>query len=516
MAIIKQIDRYILRSFLKTFSITFFGSIFVLLMQFMFHYADDLVGKGVGMAALAEFFFYAMLTLVPMSLPLSILLGSLMTFGNLGERFELLAMKAAGISLFRIMRSLIVLMALFSVASFRFADNILPRTQVKMWTMLFSIREKSPELDIPEGAFYNGIPDRNIYVMEKKGSDLLGVMIYDFSNGFENTSIIMADTGTMVMSDDKKYLLLTLKNGESFENMQNSGEGVRRGSASEPYRRESFGRKEIIIDFDANFNQMSSDFLEGQYVSKNLAELTHSVDSIHEMIGSIRESYRVKVVEDNYFEDRKNTVAALALDTAFDASFYEGAGDYEQAYARLDHANKLRALDNAVSDANSVYNGIKFDEATYDWHVGELRKHEIEAHKKFTLSFACIVFLFIGAPLGAIIRKGGMGMPIVVSTVLFIIYYIIDNTGYKLAREGILPVPAGMWLSAALLLPLGIFLTVMAATDSTIMSGETYVLAIKKLFKRIKNIASHPIDALRGRISFKDEEEAETDTNLTQ
>ena len=243
----------------------------------MFRYVDEMVGKGVGVAVLGEFFLYAALSVVPLALPLSILLGSLMTFGNLGERLELLAMKAAGISLFRIMKSLIILIALVSVGSFYFANHILPKTQVRMWTLLFSIREASPELDIPQGAFYDGITGRNIYVETKRNGLLLNVAIYDYSKGFNNTGIILADTGQLKLTENKEQLVLTLKNGECFENLEDGNKGNYKNNKIIPYRRETFGKKEIIIDFDANFKELNSQFLEDQYIAKNINELKQTV-----------------------------------------------------------------------------------------------------------------------------------------------------------------------------------------------------------------------------------------------
>ncbi|MBQ5524758.1 MAG: LptF/LptG family permease, partial [Paludibacteraceae bacterium] len=259
MILTKILHRYILRNFLRTFLITFSVSIFVLVMQFMFHYADDFIGKGMGLGPITELFFHAALSLVPLSLPLSILLGSLMTFGNLGEKLELLSMKAAGVSLFRIMLPLIILVGGISVGSYFFADNVLPKAQVRMWTLIFSVREKSLELNIPEGSFYSGIEGLNIYVREKKDGMLNNVVIYDYSQGFGNMLIILADKGKMEMSKDKTYLLLTLYNGESFENIKEGAGPVSDNSDSNeiiPYRRETFSKKEIIIDFDSNFNEM--------------------------------------------------------------------------------------------------------------------------------------------------------------------------------------------------------------------------------------------------------------------
>ena len=469
---------------MRTFSITFFAAVFILVMQFMFRYVDEMVGKGVGIAVLGEFFFYAALSVVPLALPLSILLGSLMTFGNLGERLELLAMKAAGISLFKIMKSLIVLIGLVSVGSFYFANNILPKTQVRMWTLLFSMREASPELDIPQGAFYNGITGRNIYVEQKKNGLLLDVAIYDYSKGFNNTGIILADTGTLKLTEDKKHIVLTLKNGECFENLQDGNQDNHRNNKIIPYRRETFGRKELIIDFDANFNELDSKFLEDQYIAKKIDELQQTVDSIGMRTGqriSIEDQHRRK---NTYFNRSNKDASEVTVFNDSSSNINVISYTLQSKFAGLTNANKKTALQQALNKTRPVVDRQRTYYADVEWLKAEARRHEIEMYKRYTLAFACFIFLFIGAPLGAIIRKGGMGMPVVLSTILFIIYYIIDNTGYKMAREGIWEVWQGMWLSAAILLPFGILLTYMAATESSIMNGESYIMAFKKIFNK--------------------------------
>lgn len=482
---IKHIHRYILKNFLRTFSITFLAAVFILVMQFMFRYVDEMVGKGVGVLVLGEFFFYAALSVVPLALPLSILLGSLMTFGNLGERLELLAMKAAGISLFKIMKSLIILIGLVSIGSFYFADNILPKTQVRMWTLLFSMREASPELDIPQGAFYDGITGRNIFVETKRNGLLHHVAIYDYSKGFNNTGIILADTGMLKLTEDKKHLVLTLKNGECFENLQDANQGNNiKNNKIIPYRRETFSKKEIIIDFDANFNEVDSRFLEDQYIAKKIDELQQTVDSIGIRIGqriSIEDQYRRKGA---YFN--KANQGAEEVTMFKDSTFNIDKIPYtiQSKFASLSNANKKTALQYAQNKAKPIVDRQRIYNGDVVWLNNEARRHQIEMYKRYTLAFACFIFLFIGAPLGAIIRKGGMGMPVVISTVLFIIYYIIDNTGYKMAREGIWEVWQGMWLSAFILLPFGILLTYMAATESSIMNGESYIMAFKKIFSK--------------------------------
>jgi len=485
MILNKILHRYIISNFLKTFAITFFVSLFVLVMQFMFHYADDFIGKGAGLIPIVKLFFFASLSLVPLSLPLSILLGSLMTFGNFGERLELLSMKAAGVSLFRIMSSLIIIVGTISVSSFFFADEVLPKAQVKMWTLIVSIREKSPELNIPEGSFYNEISGINMYVREKRNGEMYDVVIYDLSNGFDNMGIILADTGRLEMSNDKKYLLLTLFHGESFQNMtEGTKDEVVSSSDIIPYRRESFSKKCVIIDFDANFSEVSSAFLEGQYVSKDIEQLDHSIDSVSHRVDSLYKDQTNKYVNVMYF-DNAGVNNAVALAQEAEEKYMSASLD--SLYLKLTNEQKIRVLENAEARCNGFCNDIYYNKSVTDWLQQEIRVHAIEWHKKFTLAFACFIFLFIGAPLGAIIRKGGMGMPIVISTILFIVYYIIDNTGYKMAREGIWDVWCGMWLSAGVLLPLGILLTILAATDSPLMSDKINFKDIKDFLNKLKN-----------------------------
>lgn len=481
---IKHIHRYILKNFLRTFSITFFAAVFILVMQFMFRYVDDMVGKGVAISVLGEFFFYAALSVVPLALPLSILLGSLMTFGNLGERLELLAMKAAGISLFKIMRSLIVLIGLVSIGSFYFADNILPRTQVRMWTLLFSIREASPELEIPQGVFYDGITGRNIFVETKRNGLLHNVVIYDYSKGFNNTGIIMADTGTIKLTEDKKHLILTLKNGECFENLQDENKANNKNNKIIPYRRETFSKKEIIIDFDANFNELDSKFLEDQYIAKRIDELQQTIDSISIRIGQYVVLRNEKLKSGTYFNKTNQSAEDITVFKDTTINLDSIAFSLQSKFAKLSNINKKNALQYGKNKIKPITDKQRTSHADVEWLKNESRIHEIEMYKRYTLAFACFIFLFIGAPLGAIIRKGGMGMPVVLSTILFIIYYIIDNTGYKMAREAIWEVWQGMWLSAAILLPFGILLTYMAATESSIMNGESYIMAFKKIFSK--------------------------------
>ncbi|MBP6230342.1 MAG: LptF/LptG family permease [Paludibacteraceae bacterium] len=478
---IKKIHLYIIKSFLGVFLITFFGSLFILVLQFFLQYINDLVGKGVGLGVFIELFFYAGLTLIPLALPLAILIGSLMTFGNLGERLELLAMKAAGISLWKIMQPLIILVAIISLSGFYFSNNILPKTQVKMWTLVFSIREKSPELDIPEGVFYTEIPGRNIFIGQKvRNNDTFkDVIIYDFSRGFSNTSIVVADSGKMNFSVDKTSLLIVLYKGETFETLPNNTASA---NSITPYRREKFEQKDIVLDFDANFNLLGSELFDKQYVSKNAAQLQESMDSISLKMENEQNNYRAEFLRNKYFNSYTGSSSAFAI---MDSSVSVANYNYDDVFESINKETQELIVSSAISRASTLKNDLVYNQSTLNALVSENRKHAIEWYKKFTLSFACLIFFFIGAPLGAIIRKGGMGLPIVLSTVLFISYYIFDNTGYKMAREGIWEVAVGMWFSSMVLLPLGMFLTYKAVTDTVIISIDSIVLHPKKWFSSI-------------------------------
>lgn len=469
-------DLFILQSFLPLFVMTFCICLFIVLMQFLWRYIDDLVGKGLGVDVIAELFFYAALTMVPMALPLAILLASLMIFGNLGEQFELTAMKASGISLLRTMAPLIVLMVLISTGAFFFQNNVLPVAQTKMWTLLFSMRQKSPELEIPEGVFYDQIPGYNLFV-EKKDREsgvLYDMMIYDVSRGFENSSIILADSGKMTITPDKTHLYLRLWSGESFENLKDAAAGMK----NVPYRRESFDIKEIMLKFDANFNRMDEQGMRNQYVGKNMAELQATIDSVTLRVDSVGNRFakalreqpvlNVPVYRTRYSDGHART--ERTPDVKMDKPV-----DIDSVFRGSSSGFALNYLNQALSKVQRTKQEYEFGNINMADDRKTIRRHAIELQKKFTLSFACIIFFFIGAPLGAIIRKGGLGTPLVISVFLFIFYYIIDNMGYKLARDGKWPVWQGMWLSAAVLLPLGIFFTYKAVNDSAVFNKDAYM-----------------------------------------
>ena len=476
---VKRLDRFMLKTFLPLFAMTFLICTFIVLMQFLWMHLTDLVGKGLGIGVLTELFFYAALSMVPLALPLAVLLASLMTFGNLGESLELTAMKSGGISLFRVMRPLIVLMAIVSIGAFFFQNNVLPIAQARMWTLLKSMRQKSPELDIAEGEFNDQLPNINIYV-EHKNHDtgvLYDVMIYDFQSGFERSRVILADSATLKTTPDRSHLYLTLYEGELFENLRDAT-GVNTTSRNQLYRREIFKRKELLIAFDANFERMDEGDMRSLYIGKNVGQLRQSIDSIHERLDSIGASYGAEVASRSFISLDSGSIpeALKAADARTRMTI-----DPDSLRRAEDRASRRRYVQNAKNEMERSKMEYLGRSLYLDDENKVLRRHGIELHKKFTLSLACLVFFFIGAPLGAIIRKGGLGTPLVISVFLFIFYYIIDNSGMKMARDGKIAVWQGMWLSSAILLPLGVWVTSKAVKDSAMFNADAWQRALRML-----------------------------------
>ena len=463
---------------------TFFICLFIVLMQFLWRYIDDLVGKGLEISLIGELFFYAGLAMVPMALPLSILLASLMAFGNLGEHFELTAMKSSGVSLIKTMSPLMVFLLFVSIGAFFFQNDVLPVSQVKMYSLLYSMRQKSPELDIPEATFYDQIDGYNLFVKSKDRTTgmMYDVMIYDVTSGFGYANVILADSGKLSFTEDKKHLYMNLFHGESFEDLKDDRKkGEKSGML---YRRETFTEKEIMIPFDATFNRMDDESMRNQYIGKNLQELSHTIDSVGLRIDSMGTEFtramkgetlmglaQRRIVHEDGEEvelgiKQVQMPVPLDMDSIFNAST---------------QLQKIEYVEAAKAKATRIKQNMEFRSYSIEDASKLVRRHQIEMQKKFTLSFACLIFFFIGAPLGAIIRKGGLGTPIVVSVLLFIGYYIVDNMGYKLARDGRWAVWEGIWLSSEVLLPLGVFLTYKAANDSAVFNPDAYRNFFRKL-----------------------------------
>ena len=480
---IKRLYTFMLSRFLPRFLMTFCICLFIVIMQFLWRYIDDLVGKGLSLDLIAELFFHAALSLLPLALPLSILLAALMTFGDLGEHIELTALKSSGISLTTIMKPLTILMVFVAIGAFFFMNNALPKSQVKMWTLLFSMRQTSPTLDIPEGTVYSQIPGYNIFVKHKdKERDMLyNMLIYDVSQGSMYPRIVAADSGRLSMTEDKQHLVLTLYKGSWYEEMKGGG-GIN-GMSNDLYRRESFHDKEILIPYDANFTRMDDETMKSQYVGKDISELRQTIDSMRLKVDSAANFIIAKMrtqpvcgvpLQRSVYQDGKSTIVPVK-EVQMDKPV-----DINQLIKDLPDNEQQMLVNQALVRTTSAMQDLQFQGYPINDDNFIIRRHQIELMKKFTLSLACLIFFFIGAPLGAIIRKGGLGMPIVVSVLLFIVYYIIDNMGYKLARDGRWEVWQGIWLSSAVLLPLGIFLTKKAVNDSAVFNPDAWLNFLRR------------------------------------
>ena len=466
---IKKLDIFITRQFGLLFMGTFFICQFVLMMQFLWRYVDELIGKGLSLDVLAQFFWYMGLMLLPQALPLAILLSSLIVFGNLGESSELTAIKAAGISLMQAFRPLIVIVCLISCVSYFFQDVVYPKSNLSFYQLLISMKQKSPELEIPEGIFYDGIPGSNIYVQKKDLNTgmLYGIMIYRQTGSYEDQAIILADSGMMQSTAEKKHLVLQLYSGEWFENMRSQDLA---NSAAVPYRRETFSSKRIVLDFDSGFNLTDMNEVAGDARAKSLGKILHDLDSIREYNDSVGLAF-YKDAKNYYFrqpdfQDKDSIKMVKALEAS--------TKPFDSIYASQSSQMKQVAVKNALSSVQQVMIDMEMKMEYAKYMHRNYRQHQIEAIKKFTLSLSCLIFFFIGAPLGAIIRKGGLGVPVVVSVLVFIVYYIFDNSGMRMARDGQWQVWFGQTISTMVLTPIAAFFTYKANKDSTVFNMDLY------------------------------------------
>ena len=479
---IKKLDIFIAKQFGLLFIGTFFICQFVLMMQFLWRYIDTLVGKGLSMDVLAEFFWYMGLMLVPQALPLAILLSSLITFGNMGESSELTAIKAAGISLMQAFRSLIAISILICFTSLYFQNTIGPNANRHLMMMLLSMKQKSPELEIPEGIFYDGIPNSNIYVQKKdlNTGKLYGIMIYRMTGSYEDQAIILADSGMLQATAEKKHLLMTLWNGEWFENMQAQELA---GNASVPYRRESFTAKRILLDYDGEFNMNDGAGLSNNAKAKGFAQITHDKDSISAQYDSIGRAYYnddLRMVYALKQVSKKDSLRALAL---ANTTKY----NVDSAFARLSTDAQRSAISYAQQQVRTRTTDLDFKQMMTSDGDRIIRQHEIEWFSKISLALTCLVFFFIGAPLGAIIRKGGLGLPVLISVIVFIVFYILDNTGQTMAKKEMWTMWFGLGLAPAVLIPMAIFFTYKATNDSVVFNVEVYTDLLRRfLGLRIK------------------------------
>jgi len=448
---------------------TFVVSLFVLMMQFLWQYVDELIGKGLTLDVLGEFFWYMSLMMVPEALPLAVLLSSLITFGNLGESSELTAIKAAGISLIKSFRGVIAFTLFIALISFYFQNSIGPDAKKHFDQLLISMKQKSPELEIPEGIFYNGIPDTNLYVEKRdlKTGHLYNIMIYRMTDSYEDQAIILADSGMLQSTAEKKHLILNLWNGEWFENMRSQELS---SSASVPYRRESFVHKKLIIDFNEDFNLTSMAGIADDARTKSIAKIHHDKDSlihVYDSVGNV------------YYRDAQQSIYPILKLKKKDmnkAIMLASTKNYnlDSIYTKLRPEERSQIIERTLMNTQQIISDLDFKSMITSDGDKLIRMHDIAEINKYLLALTCLIFFFIGAPLGAIIRKGGLGVPIIISVLVFIIYYILNNTGYRMARQGDWAIWFGRGLSPAILIPTAIFITYKANNDSAVFNIDLY------------------------------------------
>lgn len=474
---IKKLDIFIAKQFGLLFIGTFFICQFVLMMQFLWRYIDELIGKGLSMEVLAEFFWHMGLMLVPQALPLAILLSSLITFGNMGESSELTAIKAAGISLMQAFRSLIFISVLICLTSLYFQNTVGPNANKQLGLMLMSMKQKSPELEIPEGIFYDGIPNSNLYVQKKdlNTGKLYGIMIYRMTGSYEDQAIILADSGMLQSTAEKKHLLLSLWSGEWFENMKAQEMA---GSAAVPYRRETFTAKRILLDYDGDFNMGDGSSMSNNASAKSFSKIRHDLDSLKEQYDSIGRMY--------YNEDQRMAYALpkVSVKDSLRSLGLVATNTYnvDSAFSQLTPDRRRAAVGYALQQVKQRASDLDFKQMITSDGDRLIRQHKIEWVRKITLALTCLIFFFIGAPLGAIIRKGGLGLPVLISVLVFIVYYILDNSGYRMARGGMWAIWFGNALAPAVLVPMAVFFTYKGTNDSVVFNVDLYTDIFRRFF----------------------------------
>lgn len=476
----KIIDRFVLKSFVKPFTITFLVMVLFLLMQFVWKYIDDLVGRGVEWYYIAELLFYTAATVVPMALPLAVLLSSIMVLGTLGENNELAALKSSGHSLIRVIRPLIGFMIVLCLSAFLFANYVIPVANFKSHTLLDNIRNAKPALSIRPGIFYDGIDGYAIKVSEKYGPNqslLRHVLIYDHSKS-GNKKVVVADSGKMAVTPDEQFLIFELFDGHVYEEHIPAKRADR---DNHPFMRTNFDRN--LMRFSLSEFE-SGDLRESgrkEFNMLNIVQLDEAVDSMH-IVQDERKSKFEKEMRRRYTDPAQDSLKSVETRPLNDSLLMN-----------FPPRQRGRLIQNAMRIARASKAYYTNASKEYHWRDTVITRHILEWQKKFSVSFSVMVLFFIGAPLGAIIRKGGMGMPVVVSVLIFIVYHVTSYSFEKMGRHMILDPFVAMWAANFILLPIGVWLTYKSATDSVIFNSEVYLKPFQKIygiFARRKNKAS--------------------------
>ncbi len=492
----KKIHRLILKSFIGPFFLTFAISLFFLLMQFIWVWVDELIGKGLNVSIILKILYYASAMLVPMALPLAVLLASVMTFGNLSEHFELTAMKTSGISLWRIMSSLIFFIVALSIGAFFFSNNVLPYTNLKYAQLLYDVSRKRPEMSIKTGVFNNEIDGFSIKVDKKNTENgmMYGFMIYDHTKRKGNKKVTVADSGQISITTDQKNMIVTLYSGRNYNEMKekNTAGKIKK---EYPYRQDKFDKETIIFQLPDNSLKKSNDrMFKKHYEIMNTSQLSVVIDSLNKEYNIRKNQFQNRLLEYNYFKYEPKVIRDKDPTKFINDSIrkYKEPDklttefNLDSIYNNLKNKDKLAVIRGAYKSVKIIKSNIENNGQSLENRLKWLKKHELAWYKKFSLSFACLVFFFIGAPLGAIIRKGGFGFPFLISIVLFMFYYVLYITGEKSAVENAVPVFVGAWLASGILFPFGVFITYKATKDSKIVNKEQIETVVKKILHFLK------------------------------
>ena len=477
----KTIHKLVLKSYLGPMVLTFFIVMFVLMMNIVWRYIDELVGKGLSAGIIIELMTYFMANMIPLGLPLAMLLAAIMTMGNLGENYELLAMKSAGMSLVQITKPLIILVSLVSVGSFFIGNNLVPNANKKLFSTLYDIRQQKQALEFQDGLFFNGIDNMSIRVsrQEPKTHLLRDVLIYDNRIADGNMNTIVADSGYIRLSDDKRFLLVTLFNGEMYEQTRNS-----QWFTKSALRHHTFDLQKQVIPMSGFAMGRTDADLFTSSQTKNISELQHDIDSLEIKVNAATTSSYEPLLKEQIFA-RDNTVLPLPDSLQVDKRDFRDLLATDSVIM-LPTRERERVWNQARTLAKSSRNMFSFDESAAKEALNQLYRSKVEWHKKMSLPVSILIFFLIGAPLGAIIRKGGLGLPVVVSIIFFVIYYIISLSGEKLAKEGSWDAVYGMWLSTFILTPIAVYLTYKATNDSALLDTDWYAGRLKALNERMR------------------------------
>lgn len=477
----KKLDKFVLKSFIGPLVLTFFIVLIILLLQFLWMYVDELAGKGLNFKIMAELLFQFSLSFVPTALPLAILLAALMSFGNMGEFSELTALKSSGIPLQRIMRPLIFLISFLVIVSFFFSNYVLPYSNQQARSLLYDIRRKRPDINLQAGSFNNDIDGFSIKITAKDPvtNRLDKLLIYDHRERNGNTSVTFADSGYIKVTPDETAMIMVLYNGYNFD--ETAEENALPGEKKYPSRKDYFREEKIVLSLRGfDLERTGPELFRSSSWSMNMEELSFCVDSLSKQL-SLKLNYDLKEFRESKIFEVRNSLSGVpvqkdVLILAPDSVKFNA----KTLFDSLSFDDRRSALARAIGGIKEASEYIETKTETKKMLTRNVNRYLIDWHKKLTLPFACLVFFFIGAPLGAIIRKGGLGTPSVISIFFFVVWYVISISGEKVVEEGLINSIAGMWASSFILLPVGLFLTYKASTDSMIMNIDTYLTFFRK------------------------------------